>query len=97
MMVPSAVGARQRYARLRLPVAIIAGDGDRMVSTEAQSGRLHWDIAQSEFRELPETGHMVHHTATGAVLAAIERVAGTSAATGQATGNDADLPAAVPA
>ena len=97
MMVPSAVGARQRYARLRLPVAIIAGDGDRMVGTEAQSGRLHRDIAQSEFRELPDTGHMVHHTATGAVLAAIERVAGTSAAAGLSTAKEADLPAAVPA
>jgi pimeloyl-ACP methyl ester carboxylesterase len=75
LMIPAAAAAQGRYARLRLPVAIIAGEGDRMVTTRDQSARLHDEIPQSSFASLPGTGHMVHQTATDAVLAAIERVA----------------------
>jgi pimeloyl-ACP methyl ester carboxylesterase len=75
LMIPSAAAAQGRYGRLRLPVAIIAGEGDRMVATKAQSARLHGEIPQSSFSNLLNTGHMVHQTATAAVLAAIERVA----------------------
>jgi pimeloyl-ACP methyl ester carboxylesterase len=73
-MIPSAAAAQDRYARLRVPVAIIAGEGDRMVSPDGQSARLHQEIPQSSFECLPGTGHMVHQTATPAVLAAIGRV-----------------------
>ncbi|WP_210530403.1 alpha/beta fold hydrolase [Rubellimicrobium arenae] len=75
MMIPCAAAAQGRYARLRQPTAIIAGEGDRMVAAKDQSARLHAEIPQSTFDCLPGTGHMVHHTATSAVLAAIERVA----------------------
>ncbi len=74
LMIPCAMGARDRYAKLRVPVAIIAGEGDRMVDTQHQSARLHKDIPQSSLTRLPDTGHMVHHTATAEVLEALERV-----------------------
>ncbi len=74
LMIPCAAAARERYARLTVPVAIIAGAGDRMVTPRDQSERLHGEIPQSSFVCLPSTGHMVHHTAMPAVLAAIERV-----------------------
>ena len=41
LMIPSAMAMRDRYRDLRLPVAILAGDGDRIVTPERQSVRLH--------------------------------------------------------
>ncbi|HRO15342.1 MAG TPA: alpha/beta hydrolase [Paracoccus sp. (in: a-proteobacteria)] len=76
-MIPCAAAAQERYARLRVPVAIIAGAGDRIVASADQSARLHAEIGHSTFDCVPGTGHMVHQTATPAVLAAIERVAGS--------------------
>ncbi len=74
LMVPCAALAQERYARLDMPVAIIAGAGDRMVTARNQSARLHREIPQSSFACLPDTGHMVHQTATAEVLSAVERV-----------------------
>lgn len=78
LMVLSAVGARNRYAKLRVPVAIIAGEEDSMVDAHYQSARLHQGIPQSSFTCLPGTGHIPHHTAMPAVLAAIESIAQAS-------------------
>ncbi len=74
LMIPNAMAARHRYADLAIPVAIIAGTGDRMISAEDQSARLHSEIPQSTFERVPDTGHMVHQTATEAVMAAVDRV-----------------------
>ena len=79
LMIPEAVAARHRYGELKMPVAIIAGGADRMVTTEDQSARLHEEIPQSSFECVPGAGHMVHQTATGAVLAGIERVGALAA------------------
>jgi pimeloyl-ACP methyl ester carboxylesterase len=75
MMIPSAAAAQGRYAGLQVPVAIIAGESDRMVRTDSQSARLHREVRHSTFESIPGDGHMVHQTATGAVLGAIRRVA----------------------
>jgi pimeloyl-ACP methyl ester carboxylesterase len=74
LMVPAAAMRQRRPAHLDMPVAIIAGEADRMVATREQSARLHSEIPQSTFASLPGVGHMVHHTATGAVLEVIRRV-----------------------
>jgi pimeloyl-ACP methyl ester carboxylesterase len=74
-LIPAALEASRLYAGLQVPVAIVAGEGDRMVETSAQSARLHRELPRSTFDVLPGTGHMVHQTATGAVMAAVERAA----------------------
>jgi pimeloyl-ACP methyl ester carboxylesterase len=74
LMIPMAAVRQKRHADFDIPVAIIAGAADRMVTTKDQSARLHAEIPHSTFTCLPNTGHMVHHTATGAVLEAIRRV-----------------------
>ena len=74
-MIPGAAAAQGRYERLRVPVAIIAGKSDRMVTTRTQSARLHRAIPQSTFDSLPGAGHMVHQTSTFQVLRAVEEVA----------------------
>ncbi|WP_218014224.1 alpha/beta fold hydrolase [Rubellimicrobium roseum] len=79
LMIPAAVTAQGRYARIRVPVTIIAGQGDRMVMARYQSARLHEEISQSTFICLPGTGHMVHQTATAEVLGAVEHVAAKAA------------------
>lgn len=74
MMIPAAAAAQGRYRRLRVPVAIIAGADDRMVTTDRQSARLHRELRESRLTVLPGTGHMVHQTATEEVLSAVEEV-----------------------
>ena len=75
LMVPDALAAGDTYTRLKMPVAILAGADDRLVNAEDQSARLHGDISQSSFHLVPGVGHMIHQTATEAVMSAIEKVA----------------------
>jgi pimeloyl-ACP methyl ester carboxylesterase len=74
LMIPDATALQDRYADLRMPVVIIAGDQDRLIDIERQSGRLHRQITQSAFRRVRGSGHMVHQTATSDVMAAIDQV-----------------------
>jgi pimeloyl-ACP methyl ester carboxylesterase len=75
LMMPSASNLRRQYGRLTMPVTIIAGAGDKVVEAE-QAAELHREIGHSTLRLLPETGHMVHQTATAEVMAAIDSVGG---------------------
>lgn len=74
LLVPEAAALRKHYRELRMPVAIIAGIGDRMVDVNGQSRRLHAEVLQSSLHLVEECGHMVHHTAPERVLAALEEV-----------------------
>jgi pimeloyl-ACP methyl ester carboxylesterase len=58
-----------------MPVVIVAGDEDRLIDSDAQSERLHRDVSQSMLHRVPGTGHMIHQTATGVVMSAINEVA----------------------
>jgi pimeloyl-ACP methyl ester carboxylesterase len=75
LMVPDAILFRKQYGRLKMPVAIIAGTGDRVVDIEEQSARLHREIPQSRFYRIEGSGHMVHQSATEAVMSAINDAA----------------------
>lgn len=50
-----------RYAALALPVAILWGEGDKLVRQDGQSRRLCRALPQATGRELPGAGHMLHH------------------------------------
>lgn len=69
-LIPYAMGARDDYHTLDLPVVLIAGDADRVVGYD-QSSRLHNDIRGSVLHRLRGAGHMIHQTHTAAVMAAI--------------------------
>ncbi len=75
LMIPATFSARSHYADLKMPVAIIAGEADRLIDFDRQSARLHDEIAHSSLHRVPGAGHMVHQTATAAVMAAIDEVA----------------------
>lgn len=78
LMVPEAWAVSEAYAALQMPVVIVAGARDRLIDP-AQSARLHEDIGHSSFHAVPEAGHMVHQTATRAVMAAIDEAAAAKA------------------
>ncbi|MEA2759842.1 MAG: hypothetical protein QOH65_2455 [Methylobacteriaceae bacterium] len=75
LMIPNAVRMQGDYAALRMPVVIVSGDGDRLIDIDDQSARLHEDIAHSSFHRIRGAGHMVHQSAPGAVMAAIDEAA----------------------
>jgi pimeloyl-ACP methyl ester carboxylesterase len=74
LMIPSVNRLQAEYAKLQMPVAIIAGSDDRLIEPE-QSVHLHRDISQSTFQGVASNGHMVHQTATLQIMSAIELVA----------------------
>ena len=81
LMVPDALYFRNEYANLKMPVVIVAGEQDRLVDIDSQSARLHSEVPQSSFHRVSGTGHMIHQTATGVVMSAINEVAADSSTT----------------
>jgi len=75
LMIPDAFHFENKYAELKMPVVIIAGEDDRLIDIDKQSARLHSDVSQSLFHRVAQNGHMIHQTATGEVMAAINEVA----------------------
>jgi pimeloyl-ACP methyl ester carboxylesterase len=72
LMIPDAFAARARYAEMKMPVVIVAGEEDRLIDIDDQSARLHAELPQSTFHRVPGAGHMVHQTAPEVVMAAID-------------------------
>ena len=81
LMVPDAFGFRNEYGNLKMPVVIVAGEQDRLVDVDSQSARLHCEVPQSRFHRVSGSGHMIHQTATGVVMSAINEVAEDSSTT----------------
>jgi len=75
LMIPGAFAMKGHYAGLQMPLVIIAGDGDRLIHINDQSARLHEDVSQSTFHRVRGAGHMIHQTAPGAIMAAIDEAA----------------------
>ncbi|MGZ8281558.1 MAG: alpha/beta fold hydrolase [Allosphingosinicella sp.] len=73
MMVPAA--ASLPAENLRMPVTVIAGSGDQVVTPSDQSGRLSQALSGSRLVMLEGAGHMVHHTAADQVASEIRTAA----------------------
>jgi pimeloyl-ACP methyl ester carboxylesterase len=71
MMVPAAAVLAPRLGQIAVPVTIVAGTGDALVNTQAQSERLNEALPQSRFVAVEGAGHMIHHSARDEVLKAI--------------------------
>jgi pimeloyl-ACP methyl ester carboxylesterase len=61
----------QSTSELKVSVVIVAGEQDRLVDTDAQSGRLHSEVLQSTIHRFPGHGHMIQQTAIDLVMSAI--------------------------
>lgn len=76
IMVPAAASMAPRLGELAMPVTIIAGEGDKVVSTSGQSERLAEAVGPRELLIVEDAGHMVHHTDARRVTAAIRAASG---------------------
>jgi pimeloyl-ACP methyl ester carboxylesterase len=74
MMIPSAAALREHYPELDIPVSIIAGEEDAIVSASHNSEQLQRDIPGSELTLLPGAGHMIQHLSQQTLIKEIERV-----------------------
>jgi pimeloyl-ACP methyl ester carboxylesterase len=72
---PHVVEMSALYPTLDLPVEIIHGDADTIVPLEIHSVPLARQVAGANLTVLEGVGHMPHHVAPQAVVAAIDRVA----------------------
>jgi pimeloyl-ACP methyl ester carboxylesterase len=61
LMIPSAARLHSHYGELSMPVTIMAGEGDEIVTTQDQALRLHYEIAHSSLKLFPGVGHMLHY------------------------------------
>jgi pimeloyl-ACP methyl ester carboxylesterase len=77
LMIPNALASSKTYDELAMPVIIIAGEDDRLIDIDEQSGRLHSEVRQSKMHRIAGAGHMVQQSATGEVMAAIDEAAET--------------------
>ncbi|MBC7779294.1 MAG: alpha/beta hydrolase [Proteobacteria bacterium] len=71
LMIPAAYASSQRHHELGLPVAILVGEGDKVVDRAAHSLRLHRELSRSMLVEVAGAGHMVHYAAIDSVVAAV--------------------------
>jgi pimeloyl-ACP methyl ester carboxylesterase len=71
-MVPDAVALAARYGEIDVPVALIAGDADRIVDPAKQTVRLSHALRHTHLRVIPGLGHMVHYFAGFAVSEAVD-------------------------
>jgi pimeloyl-ACP methyl ester carboxylesterase len=78
-MVPDASRLSPQYGSLSIPVAIMTGDGDKVIPPK-QADKLRQAIPDGTLQILHGIGHMIHHVATHQVVSAIDEVAGKSAA-----------------
>ncbi len=77
MMQSAASELAPQYDRLKVPVVLLAGERDRLVSTKAQTQRLHKALRISRLHLVPGAGHMVHHEAPDDVVLAIRSMLAT--------------------
>jgi len=76
--LPATLRLAARLPRLTVPVALVAGSGDRYVSARAHSGRLKSMLPSARLFLSQHSGHMVHHSDLPLVMQAVEMAAGES-------------------
>lgn len=72
---PAITAQSPRYGELTLPIEIVHGALDTTVGLDIHAARLVADVPSATLERLPQTGHMPHHTAQNAVIAAVDRAA----------------------
>lgn len=75
LMVPAAMLSAKTYGELAMPVTILAGEDDRLIDIDEQSGRLHDEIKHSKMHRVPNAGHMIQQSATADLMAAVDAAA----------------------
>jgi pimeloyl-ACP methyl ester carboxylesterase len=63
------------YGELTMPVTILAGEDERIIDIDEQSGRLHHEIKHSKMHRVANAGHMIQQSDTADLMAAVDEVA----------------------
>jgi|SRR5215813_1946950 len=69
----------KHYADIRIPVVVVTGDHDKVVSAKHNAYRLNSSIAQSQLIELKNTGHQVPQTHPESIYNALTLIPKSSA------------------
>jgi pimeloyl-ACP methyl ester carboxylesterase len=72
LMVSAADSLSARYRELSIPVAIMAGWGDKLVHIQPHPMRLHGLLRQSTLDLVDRVGHMLHHVHPEKIAAKVE-------------------------
>ena len=75
LMIPAAVASSKTYDQLAMPTIILAGEDDRLIDINEQSGRLHDEVKQSKLHRIAGAGHMIQQSATRDLMAAVDEAA----------------------
>lgn len=92
MMIPSAERLSKRYRELTMPVAIIAGTGDKIVDIEHNAKRLHQEIQHSDLIIEEGVGHMAHFSVPAKIMEAVARIETGLAPGGSNLGHSSAVP-----
>ncbi|KMW57481.1 putative esterase [Candidatus Rhodobacter oscarellae] len=74
------IALSQRYGDLAVPLEIVHGDTDTIVSVELHATQMLRDTDMARLTRLAGVGHMPHHSHAQDVIAAIDRAAARAAA-----------------
>jgi pimeloyl-ACP methyl ester carboxylesterase len=85
LMIPGAAGLAKHHSELSLPVAIMAGRGDKIVDCDSQAGRLGTELPGSTLTKVPGAGHMIHHIVPEQVAAVIRDLVRAATVVGEAS------------
>ncbi|HEU4621214.1 MAG TPA: alpha/beta hydrolase [Burkholderiaceae bacterium] len=84
-MLPSAAALRDRYQDVDVPVTIVSGDSDRIVSPKHQSMQLRTRLRKATLEIVEGAGHMVHYAQPALVAALITGPRATTVTRAQTT------------
>ena len=69
----------KRYSEISIPVVIVTGDSDKIVSPKENAFRLQAAIHQSRLIELKDTGHEIRQTRPESICAALKLISRSGA------------------
>jgi pimeloyl-ACP methyl ester carboxylesterase len=69
----------KRYSEINIPVVIVTGDEDKIVSPKENAYRLQVAICQSRLIKLKDTGHEIPQTRPESICAALRLISRSSA------------------
>ena len=74
MMIPAAQRLSARYRELTLPIALVAGDGDKIVDIREHAMRFHQEVQHSDLIVEDGVGHMSHYADPAIIMEAVSRL-----------------------
>jgi pimeloyl-ACP methyl ester carboxylesterase len=74
LMVPTAIALSQRYGELKLPIIVMAGEGDLIAQVGEHAGPFARAVDGADLRIVAGQGHLFHYAVPSQVVAAIRDV-----------------------